>query len=506
MKLHSPFILLVIFLCAQASAQDDRPNILLIMADDLGYSDLGSYGGEVITPHLDRLAEQGIRFTNFVNTGKCWSARVSLLTGRYYPESTIHGPERNSVTIAEVLGADGYQTWAVGKWHQRAHPLDAGFERFIGHLNKGTPPRLTGNDSFRVDREPFDDFGEDWWATEYYADNIIGLLEERDADKPFFLYFGADAPHWPFQSRKEDTEPYLNIYKRGWDSLRNERFQRQIEMGLAGPNWSLPARPDDVVSWWNTPREEKEAHVLAMAGYAGSITGLDRQLARVFETLETKGLMDNTLIIFLSDNGACALNFTREETRSNLTPPWEPESFWACGPEWAHLSNTPFRLYKGDMHEGGIASPMIVHWPAGIAVAPGSFVRERTHIVDILATCLDAADAAYPEAWAGADIAPHRGVSLLRPVREEPWIAKGEYWNGLYSSNGFVRWPWKLSRSPDEDFSLYNLKLDRAETMDLKERYPETFFDLRQRFIEVDSALSAAETDRNFSRFKDRNP
>jgi arylsulfatase len=217
--------------------------------------------------------------------------------------------------------------------------------------------------------------------------------------------------------------------------------------------------------------------------------------------------MENTLIVFLSDNGACALDFTREETRENMIPPWDPQSFWACGPEWAHLSNTPFRLYKSDMHEGGIASPLIVHWPAGITgIDPGAFVRERTHIVDLLATFLDAADAAYPARWDGAEIAPHRGVSLLPPLDGRPWIVPVERWNGLYGSNGFTRWPWKLSRSADETFALYNLEDDRCETVDLKNHRPEDFLRLRRRFTEFDAELESGRTERNFNKFKDREP
>jgi arylsulfatase len=476
----------------------------------MGFSDLGCYGGEIASPHLDRLAEGGVRFTNFVNTGKCWSSRVSLLTGRYYPESTIHGPERNSVTIAEVLGAEGYQTWAVGKWHQRAHPMDAGFQKFVGHLNRPVPPRLKGSDSFYIDREPYTDFPEGWWAPEFYADHIIEKIRGRDQEKPFFLYFAADTPHWPFQAQKEDTEQYLDVYNVGWDHLRKQRWKRQNAMGLTEPGWSLPPRPDDVEPshFWRMPQEEVDAHVMAMAGFAGSITGLDRQLARVVQELETQGLLENTLILFLSDNGACDRNFTREETRKNLTPPWDPESFWACGPEWAHLSNTPFRRYKNDVHEGGAASPLVVHWPAAIPEnLQGGFIRGRSHIVDILSTCLDAADVAYPNTFAGQQVGEPRGVSFLPALRGEPWIAKNEHWYAKGLSQALVQWPWKIV-TPEGGglFSLYNLETDRAETLDLKHQMPQLFYQMRSRYHEIDQKLNQSATDKNFVKFRDTEP
>jgi arylsulfatase len=388
--------------------------------------------------------------------------------------------------------------------------MDAGFQKFTGHLNQGVPPRLTGNDGFYIDREPYKEFPADWWAPRFYADSIIEKIQERDPQEPFFLYFAADTPHWPFQAQKEDTEPYLDVYKVGWDHLRKQRWQRQNAMGLTEPGWSLPPRPDDVAPsyFWQMPEEEVRAHVMAMAGFAGSITGFDRQLARVIDELEDQQLLDNTLILFLSDNGACDRNFTREQTREDLVPPWDPESFWACGPEWAHLSNTPFRRYKNDVHEGGVASPFIVHWPAGISEeVTGGFIRGRTHIVDILSTCLDAADVSYPDTFAGEEVGEPRGSTILPALRNEPWLPQTEHWFAKGLSQALVQYPWKIV-TPEGGgvFSLYNLEQDRAELIDLKDQMPQLFFQMRSRFNEVDQTLDQMGTGREFVNFRSREP
>ncbi|MCA8988080.1 MAG: arylsulfatase, partial [Planctomycetaceae bacterium] len=406
------FLLLVQTELCQAANQNDRPNIVLIMADDLGFSDLGCYGSEISTPHLDRLAQNGLRFTQFYNTAKCHSSRVSLLTGMYCDQAGAESLSRGA-TIPEVLGPAGYQTAMVGKWHLSKQPTDFGFARYWGHLS-GATNFFTGDETFRLNGNewtvPKTLHGKPFYTTVANIDFALDFLKEMHSKPdPFFLYVAFNAPHYPLQAPEEAVKKYDGKYDRGWDVLRTERHQRQLSTGLLPARWELSPRPDHIPAWSELTAEEQSWEADRMEVFAAMVEILDQQVGRLMSSLEQSGEIENTLFLFCSDNGACPF----ERTRGKSLKPWDPKSYWTYDASWAHVGNTPFRLYKQNQHEGGISSPLIVHWPAGLKTKRGQVTHQPGHLIDIMATCADLAGAEYPQQIGGRKLDPMMGKSLL---------------------------------------------------------------------------------------------
>lgn len=487
----------------------ERPNILLIMADDMGYSDIGCYGGEINTPNIDRLAENGIRFTQFYNAARCCPTRASLLTGLYPHQVDVgymvyrdRGPGRHGhlnnrcVTIAEVLEEAGYHTMMTGKWHvghqsKMDWPTNRGFDRFYGiHIHvdsywkvlEETPVYLDGEVAIAPTETPPNRLhpDEEWYTTDVFTDWALKFLDEAGAEKePFFLYVAYNAPHWPLEAPEEDINRYRGRYTKGWQEVRRKRFLRMQEMGILNAAWELPE--DDVPDWSDLSEKDQRNLDFRRAIYAAQIDRMDQNIGRIVRWLEEQGEMENTLILFWSDNG-CSAEPEREmfgykfaENRIENFREWRKDSRRSSsqGLAWANASNSPFRKYKKWTHEGGIATPLVAHWPSGIS-RRGEWERQPGHVIDVMATCVDLSGAEYPETFRGRDIIPLEGVSLSHAFPGKS-INRGKplYWE--HHGNRAIRdGDWKLvADSPDGEWELYNMVDDRTEVHDLAMEYPD---------------------------------
>ncbi len=478
MTIHAPlarlFAAALVLVSTAGFAEAARPNIVIIMADDMGYSDIGCYGSEIETPNIDRLASNGLRFSQFYNTAKCHSSRVSLLSGLYCHQAG-NSKLSHAVTIPEVLRGAGYFTAMTGKWHLGKEPTDRGFQRFFGHLS-GATNFFVGDDSFRLNGKPWSDFDEDFYTTDANTDYAIRFVDEAlEERKPFFLYVAHNAPHYPLQAPKKDVEKYAGRYQRGWDKLRQSRYRRQVEMGLIDAKHALSPRPDYIPAWTKLTADERKWEASRMAVFAAMVDRVDQNVGRLIAHLEKKGVLDDTLILLFSDNGACPFDRTRGKDRK----PWDPKSFWCYDVGWAHAGNTPFRWYKQNQHEGGISSPMVAHWPKGLEAKRGSITDQPGHLIDIMATCLDVGAAKYPSTFDGRTVAPLQGKSLTPILRGEK--RDGHDWLYFqYSNNRAIRrGDWKLVSARGGKWELYNLAKDRTELNDLATEKPDLTAELR---------------------------
>jgi len=486
-----------------------RPNIVLIMADDMGFSDLGCYGSEINTPNLDNLAAQGIRFTQFYNAARCCPTRASLLTGLYPHQAgmggmtnpggdkNITGPYQGylndkCVTIAEVLKTAGYNTLMSGKWHvgeNRPHwPVDRGFDRYYGLISGAanyfdiTKTKSKGRvRRFAIDDKPYVPKSKNFYMTDAITDNAVKFLDQyaRD-DHPFFLYVAYTAPHWPLHALPEDIAKYKGKYLKGWDQLRKERYQRMIQLGIIDKKWPLTPRDDGAVAWDTV--QDKQLMDLKMAVYAAQIDRMDQGIGRIIAKLKETGKEQNTLVLFLSDNGAChetgPLGFDR---RHNGLPPGGVDSYMSYGRSWANAGNTPFRRFKKWTHEGGISTPLIARWPAVIK-KQNSITHQPGHITDIMATCCDIANARYPKTYKARNITPLQGKSLL-PIFQGKKRPPHDpiYWEHM--GNCAVRHgKWKLVAEKNGPWELYDLQADRTEMNNLIDTYPQKARQLMQMY------------------------
>ncbi len=486
-----PLLVLLALLLNAPSSAAERPNVVLIMVDDMGYSDLGCYGGEIQTPNLDRLASQGLRFAQFYNCAKCETTRATLMSGRYHPEVGIARLDR-CVTIAEALRSGGYITLMTGKWHLSSSPVQRGFDRYFGHLS-GACNFFTGDNSFRLNDEPFQVPSEGFYTTDANTDYAIRFLDEIDNDKPFFLYIAYNAPHYPLQAPREEVEKYRGKYLIGWDQLRQQRYEKIKSLGLLKADCPPAPRPEDVPSWDSLTDEERDEQDLVMATYAGMIDRVDQNIGRLVEKLQTMQVFENTLLLFLSDNGACPFQRTKPETRAKRLLPWDPASYWTYDTRWAHACNTPFREYKRNQHEGGISTPLIAHWPAGIR-EPGTITQQPGHLVDIMATCLDLAGVEYPSMWQGQPVGPPRGRSLLPILAGRQREPHDELFFTFYGTHNALRkGDWKLVNKDGGPWELYNLDADRTEQHDLSETEASRLAGMQQRWEQWARAMEVSQ-------------
>ncbi len=499
-----------------SAAADLRPNILLIMADDMGYSDIGCYGGEINTPNLNQLAANGLRFSQFYNTARCCPTRASLLTGLYPHQAGIgrmtddRGTDgyrgdlnKQSVTIAEVLKASGYATFMSGKWHITKHvgqwiedstmtsqhnwPMQRGFEKFYGTITGAgsfyDPITLTNGN------EPTEPDTENYYYTDAISRKTVQFInEQKDGDQPFFGYVAYTAPHWPLHALPKDIARYKGHYDIGWDSLRQERLERMREMQLIKTDWTLTKRDESVSAWKDA--EDKAWQARRMEVYAAQIDRMDQGIGKIIAALKEQGELENTLIFFLADNGGCAEElstgwgkqlFIPEETRGggkvilgneHGVMPGPEETYQSYGVPWANTSNTPFRLYKHYVHEGGISTPLIIHWPAGIS-KKGQWRESPGHLIDIMATCVDVAEANYPKTFDNENIQPMEGVSLMPSFTNDTLQREAIYFE--HEGNRAIRrGKWKLvAKGRDGEWELYDMGTDRSETRNLAGEHPE---------------------------------
>jgi len=589
MKSSSPLLIAALVLVAAlsaladnyAAATDSRPNVIIVMADDMGFSDVGCYGGEIETPNIDRLAAEGVRFTQFYNTARCCPTRACLMTGLYPHQAGVghmmgdrgfdgyRGDlNRHCVTIAQVMKSAGYATYMAGKWHVTRHwrmedskhnwPRQRGFDRFYGTIQGAgsffDPYTLTRGNEFIVPEDP-----DTFYYTDAIAESAAAFVREHRDKRPLFMYVAFTSPHWPMHAKPEDIAKYKGRYDKGWDALRAERHRRQIEMGLVKPDWKLTPRDPNAPAWEDA--ELKPWHCRRMEVYAAMVDCMDQGIGRIVAALKETGRLDNTLVLFLADNGGCAEEYgsrgpvrpdpskdiplrpmgpdelqtrmqpavTRDGVEVSLTPkefdllvalvgregaaasrvslmkevwghraavasrtvdthrdgrpvrtgrgvmPGSSDTYIAYGLPWANASNTPFRLYKHWVHEGGIATPLVAHWPAAIpAERSGKLVGEPGHLIDLMATCVDVGGAEYPEKLDGHAITPMQGVSL-RPALEGKPLKRPRpiFWE--HEGNRAIReGKWKLvARGAGGPWELYDLEADRTELNDLAEQHPD---------------------------------
>jgi arylsulfatase A-like enzyme len=504
----------------------DRPNILIILNDDMGFSDIGCYGGEIETPNLDRLAANGLRYSQFYNTARCSPSRASLLTGLHPHQTGIgiltysNGPEgyagnlnKRCVTIAEVLKQQQYRTYLSGKWHiaqsltapTDAWPLQRGFEHFYGTIiGAGSfyhPTTLTrGNENIEHEYENDSSF----FYTDAISDQAASFIRQHkkeSAGAPFFQYVAYTAPHWPLHAHEEDIVKYKGRFDAGWDKLREKRLERLVDDGILHPGWKLTDRDPTQPPW--TEAQQREWTLRCMEVYAAQIDRMDQGIGRIVAALEETGQLDNTLLIFLSDNGACAEDIPEGVTAQELVDlmiakastrdgkpvrfgndptimPGGEDTYQSYGTAWANLSNTPFRLYKHWIHEGGIATPFIVHWPRGIEEKGG--LRHDPHqLPDIMATIIEVTGAEYPEEFNGNSILPCEGESMV-PSFSSQAVQRGPlFWE--HEGNAAVRvGKWKLVRKYPGPWELYDMDLDRTELHDLSAEHPDRVAKMKDQY------------------------
>ena len=468
--------LLILGAC-QSKMVDPRPNIILIMSDDLGFSDLGCYGSEIQTPHLDRLAEEGLRMTQFYNTAKCTESRATMLVGLYHQQTNNLIRRDNNVTLAEALKAAGYRTIMSGKWHlgnwedERDTPNSRGFDRYFGFLN-GAIDFYTGRDYgsginyMRLDSAVYE-APADFYATDQFTDFAIEeVAQATREDVPFFLYLAYNAPHFPLQAPAENVQKYQGQYDIGWDSLRQIRYQRMLQLGVIEEDWLLSPRDTLAPAWATLSPNQQQTEVALMEVYAGMIDRLDEQIGRLLTQLDHLDIADNTLIMFLSDNGGCPF----DANHAPIVPPGGPASARTYDTEWAQVSNTPFRKYKQWIHEGGIATPMIVRWPNRIS--PGTLSMVPGQILDLMPTLLEVAGASYPDQLDDRRLLPPEGVSLVSAWRgDSTYRSQPMFWE--YRGSRAVRdSQWKLVAERGGAWELYDLQKDRTEMNNLITQHP----------------------------------
>jgi arylsulfatase len=494
-----------------AAATPAKPNIVVILVDDMGWSDLGCYGGEIPTPHLDALAKNGVRFTQFYNTGRCCPTRASLLTGLYphqagmghmttprvdaagamLPGYTGQLNDRN-VTIAELLRDAGYFTAMTGKWHVGQNlgttPWGRGFDRSLNAAAGGFYYPEGGKAKLFLNGRDVGAGGQggvpkEWYSTDLWTDFGLRFIDEARAEKkPFFLYLAHNAPHFPLQAPAEEIARFRGKFMAGWDQLRVERYARQLAAGLIDKSWPMSPRPEGVPAWASLTREQQERYDHIMAIFAAALSHVDTAVGRLVAGLRERGELDNTLILFLADNGGNAE--AGVAGRFNGANPGDAHSTVFVGECWAFLENTPFRRYKHYNHEGGIATPLIAHWPAAIPAARrGALETQPGHLIDLMATCVDLASARYPATYAGKNIQPMEGVSL-RPAFTGVPLGRTAPIFFEHEGNAAIRHgDWKLVRlGANGPWELYNLTADRTEQRNLASTEPARVAELTARW------------------------
>ncbi|MBD2756796.1 arylsulfatase [Spirosoma validum] len=509
----------------------NKPNIIVIMADDMGFSDLGCYGGEIHTPNIDYLANNGIRYTQFYNTSRCCPTRAALLTGLYNQQAGIgkmtdaedepgyrgHLTE-NTVTLAEVLKSAGYQTAMAGKWHvsntnvqknpqeQLAwlnhqkdfgdfaplsqYPTNRGFDKYFGNIwgvvDFFDPFSLVSG------TKPIKNVPKNYYHTDAINDTAVAYIKSyAKTSAPFFLYVAQTAPHWPLQALPKDIANYKDTYKSGWDAIRKARYEKMTKMGLIDPaKTKLAERWQSDLSWDANPDKEWDAQ--AMAVHAAMIDRMDQGIGRIIKTLRETGQLENTLILFLSDNGASPENcaaygpgFDRpSETRDGRKITYDlkkqvmpgPQTTYASiGQRWANVANTPYQFWKAESYEGGIHTPLVAFWPAGIKAKKGTYSEQVGHVMDFMSTFVEMAGATYPKTYNGHAITPTTGVSLMPSFQGKASPGHEKLFNEHFGARYVRSGDWKLvSASKDTTWHLFNLATDRTETQDVATQHPDT--------------------------------
>jgi arylsulfatase A-like enzyme len=554
MKIHRLLVTLCILaLCtsastlqAQSKAKKGAPNIILIMSDDMGISDIGCYGSEIKTPVLDGLASNGVRFTQFYNTARCCPTRASLMSGLYPHQAGVghmmddRGHEgyagninTSCMTIAEVLKTAGYSTYMAGKWHITRHtsetggktfnwPCQRGFDRFYGTIHGAgsfwDPNSLTRDNKYIT---PLNDTEyqpkTDWFYTDAISDNAVKYINEHEGDQPFFMYVAYTAAHWPMHAHEKDIAKYKGKYDEGFDPVREARYEKMKKIGLIKNEWGLSPKDGN----WGTV-SDKAWEARNMEVYAAMVDNMDQGIGKIVGELKKQNKLDNTLILFFQDNGGCAEGMGRgkngkpradkptlaamgkDELQRSMIPRQSrdgypmrqgvgvmagaADTYIGYGQGWANVSDTPFKLYKHFVHEGGISTPLIAHWPAHIK-GKGDWRTTPSHLIDIMATCVDISGATYPKTYKGKDIKPMEGISMVPMFAGKPVDREAIYWE--HERNCAVRkGKWKIvgknvltpTGVPMGKWELYDMEADRSELNNLASAHPEIVKEMHEMY------------------------
>lgn len=508
---------------------DERPNIVVIMVDDLGFSDLGCFGGEINTPNIDSLASGGLRFTSFYNCARCCPTRAAMLTGLYPHQVGLirngNSLTRNGVTIAEALGAAGYQTAMAGKWHLSRTQALSDHQSQLDWLNHQSQPDRTFSpvDTYPINRgfqrhfgpiwgvvdyfdpfslvegeTPVEDVPDDFYMTDAITQKSVDYIQEMSqSDAPFFLYVAHTAPHWPLHAKPEDIAKYEKTYRDGWHKLRDKRYARQVEMGLIDPKTSpkpvLQGQGDD----WEALDEATREHMSQlMSVHAGMVDCVDQGVGRIINALKETGRLENTLILVMSDNGASPERYLNpgfdrpNETREGKPIQYEglfnpgSETTWGyIGSYWASAGNTPYRYWKAQSFEGGAHTPMIAHWPSGLKTEPGSKTDQPGHVIDVLPTCLELAGAEYPQTFKKNEITPVEGLSLAPILAGQQREGHPALFFEHEGGKAMIADGWKLVQPKQNgQWELYHLAEDRTETNNLAEAEPKRLAQMKRKW------------------------
>ncbi len=447
---------------------ESRPNIVVILADDMGYSDPGCFGGEISTPNIDQLAKEGVRMTHFYNGGMCVVSRASMLTGRWWPNALPNF--RDTRLLPERLHESGYRSALIGKWHLDGHPMDRGFDHFFGFLS-GFADHFAGARSYRLDRKPFTDFGDNYYSSDALSDRAIQFIDDATKQAPaapFFLYLSYQAPHNPLQAPRDDIMQYRGKYAAGWQAIREARFRRQKEMGLVAADAVLPSYPQNLPKWESLSEEQRDLEDLRMSVFAAMVQRMDRGIGRVMQSIRDNGRGDNTLVLLLSDNGTDSFSVVDQAMLKMGRLPGDPGSNWQPGTGWAYASVTPWRMYKIGQHAGGVTTGAVAWWP-GNTGDPGRIESRAVHMVDVLPTCLQAI---------GKQANDVAGESFLPVLREEAWQRQHPIYF-QYMDNRAIRTDrWTLAEVDAAGWQLFDNQNDPLETTDLAAAKPEVVNEL----------------------------
>lgn len=524
---------------ADGDIMNKRPNIIVILNDDMGYSDVGCYGGEMLTPNIDKMADEGVKFTRFYNSPRCSPTRASLLTGLHPHQCGIGilteqlGPEayegnlnKKCITMAELLRENGYKTYLSGKWHLAEDfknetdtwPKHRGFDEFYGIVGGAAsyfvPSTLTRGTKNIVDEAWAD---KDYYFTDAISDNASDMIRKHaveNPEQPFFHYIAYTATHWPLHAKEKDIAKYKGRFDKGWDVLRQERLNRMVDIDIIDEKWALTQRDESQPCWEDAANKEWQAR--RMEVYAAQLTVMDEGIGRVLKALHDTGQKDNTIIMFMADNGGCAEELSlgwnknllengiaEEYTRDGKKVqfgndpdviPGGEDTYQSYGIPWANLSNTPFRLYKHWTHEGGISSPFIVKWPEEIAA--GQICRQNVQLTDVMATIVDITGVDYPNEYHGNDIPALEGESMLRLWKGEGFNReKPLFWE--HEGNGaLLEGSWKLVRKYPGDWELYDLIEDRTELNDISSENEIILNDMKQKYKEMEEHVGVIDREK----------
>lgn len=502
----------------QASAQQppQRPNVLIILADDLGFTDLGCYGGEIKTPYLDGLAKAGLRFTQFYNTARCWPSRSALMSGYYAQQVRMDPPQKKAPAwtrlLSHYLKLAGYRCYHSGKWHINILPrvvADGGFDRSYNLTDQN---RYFGPRTHTEDDKPLPAVqpNGDYYATKAIADHALRCLKDH-ADKyggqPFFQYLCFTSPHFPLQAPQEDIDRYRDRYLEGWEKLRDERYQRARQLGIVNcplPPWEVPT-PSLVYKkadlkilgtneleasprWTTLTSEQRRFQATKMAIHAAMVDRMDREIGRVLAQLRAMNALDNTVIFFLSDNGASAEVMVRGDGHDPEAVAGSWATHLCLGGGWGALCNTPLRRFKIWVYEGGVSTPLIVHWPRGLPRQGGDLCHDVGHLIDITPTVLELAGAKAAESWNGVQRPPFPGRSLVPAFAKDGAVSHDELFFSHSGHRALRAGTWKAVYAAEgKDWELYDLATDRCEAKNLAAQHPDRVRQMAARWSELDA-------------------